>query len=105
MLAGGYEQTFTSVKCRMKALTPLSDFEHGFVTAVLLAARLGDRNLAAKMLGNASFQALDCPELNAGDKQQFLLVDQQPGMKLTGHGRPRQAQLNPRKTSDADHCR
>ncbi|KUG45598.1 hypothetical protein ALP79_200087 [Pseudomonas savastanoi pv. fraxini] len=33
----------------MKALTPLSDFEHGFVTAAALAARLGDPNLAPKM--------------------------------------------------------
>ncbi|WP_116893408.1 hypothetical protein [Pseudomonas syringae] len=71
----------------MKALTALSDFEHGFVTAAALAARLGDPNLAAKMLGNAGFQALDCSELNAVDKQQLQLVNQQPGMKLTGLGK------------------
>ncbi len=43
-------------KHRMKALTALSDFEHGFVIAEALAARLGDPNLAAKMLGNAGFK-------------------------------------------------
>lgn len=51
-----------------------------------LAARLSDPNLAAKMLGNAGFQALDCSELNAVDKQ-LQLVNQQPGMKLTGLGK------------------
>ncbi|WP_253485514.1 hypothetical protein [Pseudomonas fluorescens] len=61
-------------------------FEHGFVTAAALATRLGDPNLAAKMLGHAGFQALDYSELNAADKQQLQLVNQQPGMKLTGLG-------------------
>ncbi|MGO4801173.1 hypothetical protein ACEN2T_17985 [Pseudomonas sp. W22_MBD1_FP4] len=70
----------------MKSLTALSDFEHGFVTAAALVARLDDQNLAARMLGSAGFQALDCSELNAADKQQLLLVNQQPGMKLTGLG-------------------
>ena len=68
-------------------LTALSDFEHGFVIAAALAARLGDPNPAAKMLGNAGFQALDCSELNAVDKQQLQLVNQQPGMKLNGLGK------------------
>lgn len=68
----------------MKALTILSDFEQGFVIAAAQAARLGDPNLAAKMLGSAGFEALDCSELNADDKQQLQLVNQQPGMKLTG---------------------
>lgn len=67
-----------------KTLIGLSDFEHGFLNAASLAARLGDPNLAAKMLGNAGFQALDCSELNAVDKQQLQRVNQQPGMKLTG---------------------
>jgi hypothetical protein len=70
----------------MKTLTTLSAFEHGFVTAAAQAARLGDPNLAAKILGNAGFQTLDCSELNAVDKQQLQLVNQQPGMKLTGLG-------------------
>ncbi len=68
-------------------LKALSEFELGFVTAAALAARLGDPNLAAKMLGNAGFQGLDCSELNAADKQQLQLVNQQPGMKLTGLGK------------------
>lgn len=86
----GHERHFMKIpgsSSRMKALTALSDFEHGFVTAAALAARLGDPYLAAKMLGNAGFQALDCSELNAVDKQQLQLVNQQPGMKLTGLGK------------------
>ena len=55
----------------MRALTALTDFEHRFVTAAALATRLGDPNLAAKTLGNAGFQALDCSELNVVDKQQL----------------------------------
>jgi hypothetical protein len=73
-------------KTMSTAFKALSDFEHGFVTAGALAARLGDPNLAAKMLGHAGFQALDCSELNAVDKQ-LELVNQQPGMKLTGLGK------------------
>lgn len=68
----------------MNVLTALTEFEHGFVTAAALAARLGDPKLAAKLLGSAGFQALDCSELNAFDKQHLQLVNQQPGMKLTG---------------------
>lgn len=71
----------------MGPLTPISDFAHGFVTAAALAARLSDPNLAAKMLGHAGFQARDCSELNAADKQQLQLVNQHPGMKLTGLGK------------------
>lgn len=71
----------------MKTLTPITEFAHGFAVAAALAARLGDPNLAAKMLGHAGFQALDCSELNAADKQQLLLVNQQPGMLLTGLGK------------------
>ena len=71
----------------MKALTALTDFEHGVVTAAALAARLGDPNLAAKIHGNTGFQALDCSELNAVYKQQLQLVNQQQGMKLTGLGK------------------
>lgn len=59
----------------MKALTALTDFEHGFVTAAAQAARLGAPNLATKMLGSAGFQALDCSELNAVDKQHLQLVN------------------------------
>ncbi|SDJ11190.1 hypothetical protein [Pseudomonas abietaniphila] len=70
----------------MKTLTVLSDFEHGFVTAAALAARLGDPHLGAKMLGAAGFESLDCSELNTVDKQQLHLVNQQPGMKLVGLG-------------------
>lgn len=66
------------------AAKALSDFEHGFVTAAALAARLGDPNLAAKMLGQAGFQGLDCSELNEFDKQQLQLVNQQPGINLLG---------------------
>ncbi|OSR65118.1 hypothetical protein BV326_05431 [Pseudomonas syringae pv. actinidiae] len=40
-----------------------------------------------RCIGNAGFQALDCSELNAVDKQQLQLVNQQPGMKLTGLGK------------------
>jgi hypothetical protein len=68
-------------------LKALSDYEHGFVTAAALATRLGDPNLAAKMLGHAGFQALDCSEVNDVDKQMLQLVNQQPGMKLTGLGK------------------
>jgi len=71
----------------MKAVTALSDFEHGFVTAAALAARLGGPNLAAKMLGNAGIEALDCSDLNAVDKKQLELVNQQPGMRLTDLGK------------------
>lgn len=71
----------------MKALTALSNFEHGFVIAAAQAARLDDVNLAAKMRGSAGFHALDCSELNAVDKQQLQLVNQQPGMRLTGLGK------------------
>lgn len=67
-------------------LKALSEFEHGFVTAAALATRLGDPNLAAKMLGLAGFQALDCSEVNSVDKQLLQLVNQQPGMNLTGLG-------------------
>lgn len=72
----------------MAQLKPLSDFEHGFVAAAAAAARLGDPNLAAKMLGQAGFQGLDCSELNEADKQQLHLVNQQPGMKLVGLSKP-----------------
>jgi hypothetical protein len=68
----------------MNQLKSLTDFQHGFVTAAALTARLGDPYLAAKMLGNAGFHALDCSELNTVDKQQLRLVNQQPNMKLTG---------------------
>lgn len=68
----------------MEPLKELSDFEHGFISAAASAARLGDPNLAAKMLGQAGFQELDCSDLNEADKQQLQLVNQQPGMKLTG---------------------
>ncbi|MCY1457390.1 hypothetical protein D9M71_746890 [compost metagenome] len=72
----------------MAQLKPLSDFEHGFVTAAAAAARLGDPYLAAKMLGHAGFQELDCSELNEADKKQLHLVNQQPGMKLLGLSKP-----------------
>lgn len=72
----------------MAPLKPLSDFEHGFVAAAAAAARLGDPNLAAKMLGQAGFQGLDCSELNEADKQQLHLVNRQPGMKLIGLSDP-----------------
>jgi hypothetical protein len=74
----------------MAPLKPLSDFEHGFVAAAAAAAaaRLGDPNLAAKMLGQAGFQGLDCSELNQADKEQLHLVNQQPGMKLQGLSKP-----------------
>lgn len=68
-------------------LKALSDFEHGFVAAAALATKLGDPNLAAKMLGQAGFQGLDCSELNDSDKQMLKLVNQQPGMQLTGLGK------------------
>ncbi|WP_282363262.1 hypothetical protein [Pseudomonas sp. PS01297] len=68
-------------------LKALSDFEHGFVTAAALAARLGDPNIAVKMLRHAGFQALDCSELNDVDKQPLQLMSQQPGMNLTGLGK------------------
>ncbi len=71
----------------MKTLTPITDFEHGFVTAAAVATRLGDPNLAAKMLMHAGFQALNCSEIHAADKLQLQLVNQQPGMKLTGLGK------------------
>lgn len=35
----------------MNVLTALTEFEHGFVTAAALAARLGDPKLASKLLG------------------------------------------------------
>ncbi len=57
-------------------LKALSEFEHGFVTAVAMATRLGHPHLAAKLLGHAGFQGLDCSELNTVDKQQLQLVNQ-----------------------------
>lgn len=45
---------FTPMKRGMKALTAFN-FEQGFVTASPLTARLGDPNLAAKMLVSAGF--------------------------------------------------
>lgn len=72
----------------MKALTGISDFEHGFVVAAALVARLGDPKLAAKMLCSVAFNALDCSELNSSDQDMLRLINQQPGMKLTGLGKP-----------------
>jgi hypothetical protein len=71
----------------MNVLTALTEFEHGFVTAAALVARLGDPKLAAKLLGSAGFQALGGSEMNDCDKQHLGLENQQPGMKLTGLGK------------------